>query len=51
MTLDEAMDATITRAQAQAEISRHGADWEAFLTDCGDREEYDGADVLMWLGY
>ena len=46
------MDATITRAEARAEISRHdGADWEAFLTDCGDHDEYDGADVLMWLGY
>jgi hypothetical protein len=61
----DAMEATVTRAQARAEIKRHfGSEVEAaangmafeayfaeFLAEVGDRDEYEGSDVLGWLGY
>lgn len=65
MGYEDALHATVTRRQAQAEIARHdacgdcaehGTDghptaWEAFTCEHGDHETYRGADVLNWLGY
>lgn len=51
LTLHEAWDVTVTRAEALAEVRRHGARWAEFLADVGDREEYEGGEVLGWLGY
>ncbi len=53
MRLFEAMDATVTRAEAKAEIERHDCDggWEAFIAEVGDKPEYLGSEVLGWLGY
>ncbi|KGX17298.1 hypothetical protein [Burkholderia pseudomallei] len=47
----EACDMTVTRAEAEAEIKKHFADFSEFLADVGDREEYEGKEVLDWLGY
>ena len=51
MTYDEAMDATVTRSEAEYEIIAHDADWAKFVAEYGDHVEYAGADVLGWLGY
>lgn len=51
MNYDEAHDATVSRACARREILKHGADWQEFLTEVGDKPEYVGAEVLDWLGY
>lgn len=52
MNFDDALEAVVCRAEAQAEIARHDCEgWEAFLRDVGDRDEYLGAEVLAWLGY
>lgn len=47
----EACEATVTRAEAVAEIRRHDADPAEFFAECGDRPEYSGEEVLGWLGY
>lgn len=50
---EEVMDThpTVCRASALSEVRRHSADEGEFLSEVGDREEYDGAAVLAWLGY
>jgi hypothetical protein len=51
MTYEEALTINVTKAQALAEIRKHGIDPNEFLEDMGDHEDYDGAEVLAWLGY
>ena len=54
MTYEEALAATVSAAEAKAEIELHdSADstWEAFVAEYGDFEEYSGEDVLDFLGY
>lgn len=55
MTYDEAIEATVTRAEARAEIARHDLGepdpWALFIAECGDHPTYPGATVLGWLGY
>lgn len=51
MTYEEAIEATVTKAEALAEIRKHGINPIEFLEEMGDYEEYDGGDVLSWLGY
>lgn len=51
MDYDDAVEATVTRTEAQREIHRHAASWEEFVAEVGDRAEYTGAEVLGWLGY
>ena len=51
MTLDEAFEATITKAEAISEIEKHGHAPAEFFADVGERAEYTGQDVLGWLGY
>lgn len=50
---ESAEDTTITRERAYQELGKHGVsgEWEMFLSDMGDREEYEAQDVLIWLGY
>lgn len=52
-TYHEACDWIVTRAEAEAEIAKHDAEggFAAFLVEVGDREEYEGKEVLDWLGY
>ena len=53
MSYDDAIEATVTRAQALREIGRHdtGESLADFFATYGDQAEYRGADVLAWLGY
>jgi hypothetical protein len=51
MTYDEAIETTVTKLEAFAEIEQHGIDPEEFLEDMGNHDIYAGADVLAWLGY
>ncbi|WP_309382007.1 hypothetical protein [Cerasicoccus frondis] len=53
MTYDEAVTAPVTmsRESAIAEIRKHNASIEEFLSEVGDRQSYSSADVLIWLGY
>lgn len=47
----DACEMTITRAEAEAEVRRHDGNFAEFLADVGDREEYEGREILDWLGY
>lgn len=51
MDYNEAIDTTVSRAEARREIEKHCCSWAEFLQDVGDREEYEGYEVLDWLGY
>ncbi len=51
MTFDEAMDATVTKAEAVAEIRRHDQDPRDFFAEIGEQDEYQGSEILEWLGY
>jgi len=53
MTYHEALDAEITREEAQREIAKHDVPggFQLFLQEVGDKEEYLGHEVLDWLGY
>lgn len=50
---EDACEAIVTRAMAQAEIEKHDTDggFALFLEEVGDRPTYLGKDVLDWLGY
>ena len=51
MTYDEALESTVTRAEAIAEVRAHQISVHEFLDDLGDKPHYTGAEVLNWLGY
>lgn len=51
MSLTEAMEAEVTRDDAEREIRRHHLDPADFFREIGDRPWYTGAEVLCWLGY
>jgi len=51
MDLDEAMLATVTRSEAEHELLSHGRTFAEFASEVGEREEYQGSEVLEWLGY
>jgi hypothetical protein len=51
MQLEDALECTVTRKEAIAEIKKHGVPIEEFFDEVGDRPEYQGSDVLHWLGY
>ena len=51
MTYEEAVQSRVSKEEALREVAYHGADWDAFLEEMGDRQEYSGKEVLQWLGY
>jgi hypothetical protein len=52
MTYEEAMSNNIILAyEAKREIEKHGLDFEDFVTEYGDLNEYYSKDVMIWLGY
>lgn len=48
---DDACSVVVSRAEAEAEIHKHAADFETFLAEVGDKPQYRGDEVLGWLGY
>lgn len=51
MTFEEAIESTVSKAEALAEIRNHSCSIEEFLLELGDHQTYRGKDVLAWLGY
>ena len=54
MSYDDACEVMVSREQARREIAKHGQGAEGFaefLADVGDKPEYEGREVLDWLGY
>lgn len=51
MSYEEALTETVTRQQAIRELVRHGVAPEEFFAELGDKEIYEGSEVLFWLGY
>lgn len=51
MEYNEAVGATVSQAQARAEVKRHSCEWSEFVADVGDKAQYSGQEVLDWLGY
>ncbi len=53
--LDSAAGVTIPQSRAIAELDAHGvgdaASVQSFLSECGNRADYDAQEVLQWLGY
>ena len=50
-TREEADQARLTGEQVVRIMEEHGLDFEDFLLDIGNKEEYSGVEVLDWLGY
>lgn len=38
-------------AHVRHEIEQHGAAWEEFVSEFGERDSYSARSVLGWLGY
>lgn len=51
MNYEEAIETKVSRKQAEREIKRHGLDPNDFFAEFGSREQYNGSDILGWLGY
>ncbi len=51
LSYDEAMDCEVTKQAAIAELARHQESFEEFAAMHGDKETYEGKDVLEYLGY
>ena len=51
MNYSEALEASISINDAREEVIRHGLNWQDFLQDIGEKEEYLGEEILNWLGY
>lgn len=41
----------VTQQEAKKEIQKHGANWEEFIEDVGNKPKYNGKEILDWLGY
>ena len=51
MDYTEACCLTVSKDQAIAEIKKHGCTSAEFFADNGNHSDYDGGEVLAWLGY
>ena len=47
----DAREATVSKVQAVREIIRHDCDPAEFFAEVGERDTYEGSEVLDWLGY
>lgn len=50
-SLEDAMEAEVTKSEAKREIKKHSLEWNDFVQEVGDKEMYMGREVLEWLGY
>lgn len=48
---EDALEATVTKAQAIREVRRHSVSVDEFLQEVGDKETYVGREILQYLGY
>ena len=51
MTYEEAIEVTVSKQEARIEIEAHSLSFDDFVNECGDADEYEGSEVLSWLGY
>lgn len=51
MNYEQAVEVEVSKGEALEEVRKHGCSVEEFLTEMGDKESYQGAEVLTWLGY
>lgn len=53
MTYNEATqkDTLVSALEAKKEIENHGLQFDDFIVEYGEHEEYYSKDVLIWLGY
>lgn len=53
MNYQEAMqkNITVSALEAKLEIEKHGLDFEEFVDEYDEHEEYYSKDILIWLGY
>jgi hypothetical protein len=47
----EACETIVSRCEAKREIEKHNTEFDEFVEIHGDCEEYNGRDVLNFLGY
>lgn len=48
----EAINLTdISAAESKREVEKHGLSWDAFVSEVGEKAEYEGAEILNWIGY
>ena len=49
---DSAEDIILSQERAFQELTNHGCqEFDEFLADMGDKDEYPAQEVLEWLGY
>lgn len=41
----------VTPQEARREVEKHGAKWDEFVREVGNKPKYSGKEVLDWLGY
>ncbi len=51
MNYEEAAESEVSPRDARREILRHGASWDEFIAEVGNKQIYLGSEVLDWLGY
>lgn len=52
MTTQEALDGQpVTTEEARREVERHNLEWDSFVEECGERQEYSSTVIMAWLGY
>jgi hypothetical protein len=51
MTYLDAIESEVSKSEAIQELKRHDADPFAFFAEVGERDTYQGSEVLDWLGY
>lgn len=47
----EAIEVEVTKAEAVREVEKHGIDKTEFFAELGEKDCYQGKDILDWLGY
>jgi hypothetical protein len=51
MDLETALISTVTKAEATREIELHDQEVAEFFAAVGQKAEYLGSEILIWLGY
>lgn len=50
-SLEEALEIEVSKEEAKHEIEKHQCSFQEFISEIGDKEAYQGSEVLYWLGY